>query len=171
MAIEAMKKRRSIRRYEETAVSEEQIREILEAARLAPSWANKQTWEFLVIRDPEKLQMISDVLEGNPAKKSVVQAPVLLVVCADPSKSGVQNDKEYYMTDIGIVMDHIMLQAADMGLGTVFIGWYDEEKVRKVLDIPKEFRIVAMTPIGYPQKMPAERAAKELDEMVHWERW
>jgi nitroreductase len=171
LAIEAIRKRRSIRRYEETDVSDEQLRELLEAARYAPSWANKQGWQLMVIRDAGIRSKVAAVIERNPAAKAIVQAPVLLVVCMDPNASGVQQGKEYYMTDAGILMDHIMLEAAEMGLGTVFVGFYDEDGVREALGVPDEYRIVAMTPLGYPAKMPGERPRNEIDDMVHWDKW
>jgi len=171
VTIDAIRKRRSIRKYEEREVTEEQLTQVLEAARLAPSWKNQQPWRFLVIRDAAKRQAVADILEGNPARKGIAQAPVLIVVCADPALSGVENGKEYYMADIGIVMDHIMLEAADMGLGTVFVGWYDEDKMRQALGVPDQFRIVGMTPLGYPAKEPKPVPRKELDELVHWETW
>lgn len=171
MAIEAIRKRRSIRRYEEKDVSDEQVRELLEVARYAPSWANKQGWQLMVIRDAGIRGKVAAVIEGNPASKAVAQAPVLLVVCMDPTASGVQKGKEYYMTDAGILMDHIMLEAAEMGLGTVFVGFYDEDGVGEVLGVPDEYRIVAMTPLGYPAKMPGERQRNEIDDMVHWDTW
>jgi nitroreductase len=171
LAVDAIRKRRSIRRYEEREVTDEQVNRILETAQYAPSWANLQGWQFLVIRDSETRQKVADVLEGNPAQKGVVQAPVLLVVCADPEKSGTQKGKEYYMSDVGIVMDHFMLEAADMGLGTVFIGMFDEDAVREVLGVPDQYRIAALTPLGYPAKQPKERPSKELGEMLHKESW
>ena len=171
MTVDAIRKRRSVRKYEEREVTDEQLGQVLEAARLAPSWKNQQTWQFLVIRDAGKRQAVAEVLEGNPSQRGVAAAPVLIVVCADPEQSGVENGKEYYMADIGIVMDHIMLEAADMGLGTVFIGWYDEGRMREVLGVPEQFRIVGMTPLGYPAKEPRPVPRKELDELVHWETW
>jgi len=171
LAIEAIRKRRSIRRYEEKDISDEQVRAVLEAARCAPSWANKQGWQLMVMRDADKREKVSGVLGGNPASKAVAQAPVLLVVCMDPAASGVMKGKEYYMADAGILMDHLMLEAAELGLGTVFIGSFDENGVREVLGVPDDYRIVAMTPLGYPAKMPGERPRNELDDMVHWDTW
>lgn len=171
MAVDAIRKRRSIRRYEEREVGDEQLTQVLEAARCAPSWKNQQAWQFMVVKDPGKRRELADILEGNPSGKGIAQAPVLIVVCADPALSGVGNGKEYYMADIGIVMDHIMLEAADLGLGTVFIGLFDEDRVRQALGVPDQFRIVGMTPLGYPAKEPRPIPRKELDELVHWETW
>jgi nitroreductase len=169
--IEAIKKRRSIRKYEETPVTDEQLQFVLETARYAASWANQQGWHILVVKDAGTRTKVAEVLEANPAQKAVATAPVLLAVCMDPTASGVQKGKEYYMADAGILMDHLMLQAAELGLGTVFIGMFDEDKVRAVLGVPDEYRIVGLTPLGVPAKEPKERPVKELDEIVHWETW
>jgi len=171
VTVDAIRKRRSVRKYEDREVADEMLTQVLEAARCAPSWKNQQTCQFLVVTDAEKRQEIADILEGNPASKGIAQAPVLIVVCADPALSGVENGKEYYMVDVGIVMDHIMLEAADLGLGTVFVGWYDEDKIRQALGVPDQFRIVGMTPLGYPAREPRPVPRKELDELVHRETW
>jgi len=171
MAVEAIRKRRSVRKYEETDIPDEKVREILEVMRYAPSWANKQGWQVIVVKDSKTREKVAQALEGNPAQKAVAQAPILIVVCMDPKASGVQKDKEYYMADAGILMDHIMLEAADMGYGTVFIGLFDEEKIREILGVPETYRIVGMTPLGIPAKMPSERPRNEIDDMVHWGQW
>ena len=171
VAVEAIRKRRSVRKYEETPVSDEQLNQVLESARYAASWANKQGWHILVVKDPGTRAKLSEALEGNPGGKAVGQAPVAIVVCMDPNESGSPNGKQYFMTDAGILMDHIMLAAADLGLGTVFIGFFDEDKVRPVLGVPDEFRIVGITPLGVPAKIPGERPRNELADIVHWEKW
>ncbi len=171
LPVDAIRKRRSVRKYQETPLSDEQIKEVLDVARYAPSWANQQGWEILIVKDKEQREKVARILEGNPAQRAVTQAPVLLVICADPGKSGKQLDKEYYMADASLLLDHIMLEAADMGLGTVYIGLFDEDKVREILGVPQPYRIVGMTPLGIPEKMPKERPRRELDEMLHWETW
>jgi len=171
LTIEAIRKRRSIRKYEETPVSDEQINQVLETARYAASWANKQGWQIMVVKDPAMRAKVSEVLEANPAQKAVATAPVLLVVCMDPSASGVMKGKDYYMADAGILMDHLMLEAGELGLGTVFIGMFDEDGVRAVLGVPEQYRIVGLTPLGVPTKEPKERPRNELDDFVHWETW
>lgn len=171
VAVEAMRLRRSVRKYEEAAVSDDELNQVLETARYAPSWANKQGWHILVVKSAETRAKVAEAIEGNPGAKATNQAPVLLAVCMDPALSGNMNGKEYYMTDAGILMDHLMLAAADLGLGTVFIGAFDEDKVRVVLGVPDEFRIVGLTPLGTPAKMPGERPRNELADIVHWETW
>ena len=171
VTVEAIRKRRSVRKYEETELSDDQVNQVLEGAIYAPSWANKQGWQIMVVKSAETRAKVSEVLEGNPGARAVATAPVLLVVCMDPGASGVLKGKEYYMVDAGILMDHLMLEAADIGLGTVFVGMFDEDKVRGVLGVPDEYRIVGLTPLGVPTKMPRERPHKELAEIVHRETW
>ena len=171
MAVEAIRKRRSVRKYEETELSDDQVNQVLEGAIYAPSWANKQGWQIMVVKSAETRAKVSEVLEGNPGARAVATAPVLLVVCMDPGASGVLKGKEYYMVDAGILMDHLMLEAADIGLGTVFVGMFDEDKVRGVLGVPDEYRIVGLTPLGVPAKIPGERPHNELADIVHRETW
>lgn len=171
VAVEAIRKRRSVRKYEETELSDDQVNQVLEGAIYAPSWANKQGWHIMVVKSAETRAKVSEVLEGNPGARAVATAPVLLVVCMDPGASGVLKGKEYYMVDAGILMDHLMLEAADIGLGTVFVGMFDEDKVRGVLGVPDEYRIVGLTPLGVPAKIPGERPHNELADIVHRETW
>lgn len=169
--IEAILKRRSVRKYEDREVPEEDVRQVLETVLYAPSWANRQGWEILVVKDAATRQKLAEVLEGNPGARAVGQAPLLIAVCMDPAESGALPGREYFMADAGILMDHIMLEAADRGLGTVFIGMFDEEKVREVLGVPAQYKIVGLTPLGYPAKMPGERPRKDMGQTIHWDKW
>jgi nitroreductase len=171
LAVEAIRKRRSVRKYEETEVTDEQLNQVLDSINYAPSWANKQGWQVMVIRSPETRAKVSEVLEHNPAQKAVATAPVLVVVCMDPSASGTMKGKDYYLVDAGILMDHLMLEAADLGLGTVFVGMFDEDKVAEALGIPEPWRPVGLTPLGVPAKMPGERPHNDLKDIVHYEKW
>lgn len=171
MMMKIFQERRSIRRYGDRPVEEEKLQAVLEAARLAPSWANMQCWTYIVVRDQATREAISATLERNPAQKAVAAAPVLIVACADPEKSGKVKDQHYYLVDIGISLEHLCLEAWNQGLGTCWIGWFDEDKIRPILGVPENIRIVAMTPLGYPATYPEERGRKPLEEMVFYERW
>ena len=171
MAVDAIRKRRSVRKYEEGGVSDDQVDQVLDVARYAASWANKQGWHILVVKSADTRARVAEALAGNPGGKAVAQAPVLIAVCMDPTASGAPDGREYYMTDAGILMDHLMLEAADLGLGTVFIGMFDEGKVRDVLGVPEQYRIVGLTPLGVPAKIPGERPRNELGDIVHRETW
>jgi nitroreductase len=160
--MDVIKKRRSIRKYKPDPIAEEKIMYVLEAARLAPSWGNMQCWRYIVVTD-ESLKR--KVTQHDWAAK----APVIIVGCADPTKSGTKHGQDYYLLDMGISMEHLILAATEQGLGTCWIGLYfDEKTVKKALNIPKKFRVVAMTPLGYPDEESAVKQRKKLEEIVRW---
>ena len=171
MVMNIFEERRSIRKFEDRPVEEEKLQAVLEAARLAPSWANRQCWSFVVVRDPATRQAVSEKLEGNPCQRGVAQAPVLIAACADPDLSGKQVDQNYYLVDIGITLEHLVLEAWSQGLGTCWIGAFDESVVKPILGVPDDIRLVAMTPLGYPAKWPDERGRKPLEDIVFYERY
>jgi nitroreductase len=164
--MELVRRRRSIRKYRPDPVPEAKIDYVLEAARLAPSWANGQCWTFVVITDPRAKHDLAEA--GN---EWVEQAPAVIVACANPKQSGNKGDQPYYMLDIGIALEHLVLAALEQGLGTCWIGWFDEQKARKALGAPPEVRVVAFTPLGYPAEEPEARPRKTLGEMVRRDRW
>lgn len=104
--------------------------------------------------------------EDNPGLKALVSAPVLIIVCGDPLASANQDDKEYYLVDVGIAFEHIILAAQNLGLGTCFMGMFKEAILKKNLNVPDGWRIVGVTPIGYPDQAPKNRPRKELKEIV-----
>lgn len=163
--MEVIRKRRSIRKYKAEPVPEKDIKYVLEAARLAPSWGNRQCWRYIVVTDEALRKKIT-------MRDWAAQAPVIIVGCADPTKAGNKDGKPYYMLDMGISMEHLILAAAERGLGTCWIGGqFDERVVKEALNIPEDIRIVALTPVGYPDEAPAPKERKTVDEMVCWNRW
>ena len=169
---EALQERRSIRKYKTDPIPEEKLTKILEAARIAPSWANKQCWSFIVVKDENKRNQLADALpDGNPANKAIRQAPVTIVACGDPSASGKIDGKEYYLLDTGLAMQQLMLAAHSEGLGSCWVAWFDEKSVRDILSIPEEEKVVALTPLGSPAKEGTVTPRKGLDEMVYQEQW
>ena len=181
--LEAIKSRRSVRRFSERGVEPEKLRQVLEAARLAPSWANMQGWRFVVVEDPEVKARISELsyveaffatrgYKMNPAQKALAEAPVVIVACADPTQSGDLRGQQYYLTDVGIATENLMLAAHSLGLGSVFVGVFDEEGLGLLLDIPPEIRIVGLFPLGYPlEEGKAGPPRKPLDEIVFYGAW
>jgi nitroreductase len=158
--MEVVRRRRSIRRYKSDPVAQEHIAYVLEAARLAPSWANSQCWKFVVVTDPQAKQALAKA--GN---EWVAHAPVVIAACADPTKPGTKGDQPYYMLDIGIAMEHLILAAAEQGLGTCWIGWFDEAVARQALAVPDGIRVVAYTPLGVPDEEPEPKPRKALAEI------
>ena len=162
---EAIKVRRSIRKYKPEPVPKEDIEYILEAARQAPSWANRQCWRYIVVSDEATRKKIT-------MREWAAKAPIVIVGCGDPTKAGNLDGRPYYMLDMGISVEHLVLAAAEKGLGTCWIGGqFDEKVVRDALGIPESHRVVALTPLGYPDESPAAKDRKSLTELVTWEKW
>ena len=163
--MDLVKKRRSIRKYKPDKVPEKDIEYVLEAARQAPSWANRQCWRYIIVSDEATRKKIT-------TREWTAEAPIIIVGCADPTKAGNKDGKPYYMLDMGISMEHLILAAAEKGLGTCWIGGqFDEKVVREALGVPESHRVVALTPLGYPDESPAAKERKSLAEMVTWEKW
>lgn len=160
--INLVKQRSSIRKYKPNSVPDEKIRKVLEAASLAPSWGNEYCSRFLVVKNVE----IKKKLAEASGCTWLSTAPVVIVALADPSSSGKRNGKSYYLVDVGISMDHLILAATELGLGTCWVGGFDEKKARKALGVPKSLKIVVMTPIGYPDESPEPKVRKPLEEIV-----
>ena len=169
---QAIRERRSIRKYKELPVEREKIEQVLDAARLAPSWKNMQCWRFLVLTDAEKKEdMLSAFADDNPGKKAFLQAPVAIVVCANPAESDLSHGIEYYVADAAIAFEHICLSAHALGLGTCWMGLFDEVEMKAKLNIPDGMRVVGITPLGYPDQEPKARPRKELSEIAFFDVW
>ena len=175
--MQVIKERRSIRKFEQKAVRKEDLNQILEAVRWAPSWTNCQPWELIVVKDQavkEKLQA-SLPPKGNPAIKAVVQAPVLLVLCGKTKISGYYKGEpstklgDWFMFDLGIAAQNICLSAHTIGLGTVIVGLFDHDKANEAVNVPEGYELVAMIPLGYPVTTGSAPPRKEVDEFTHHE--
>ena len=181
--IEAIITRRSIRRFSDRPVADSILQSLFEAVRMSPSWANMQCWRFITVKDPAIKEKISELTyvesffapkgyKANPAKKGLAEAPVVIVACADPAHSGDLWGQHYYMTDIGIAAQSLMLTAHSLGLGTVFVGVFQEEQLRLLLNVPSHIRIVGLFPLGYPRDEKKEGPPrKALNEIVCSEKW
>jgi nitroreductase len=176
--MEAIKKRRSIRKYKPDPVSEEVLLMVLEAVRWAPSWSNTQCWEVIVIRDPKIIAEVAKTIpKKNPALSSMAEAPILLVLCGRRGVSGYYKGQaetakgDWVMFDTGLAMQNLCLAAYGMGLGTVIVGLFDHKKAGEILGVPQDVEVVAMTPLGYPATEGSVRKRKELSEFVFDERY
>jgi len=170
---EVIKNRRSIRSYQPREVEGEKLSRVLEAARLAPSAANRQPWRFIVVNDPEARER----LRRGYDKDWFVSAPVIVVACALPNEAwarrrGLMGREEYWKVDVSIALQNLVLAAWEEGLGTCWVGAFDEEGVKGALEIPQDVRVVAMTPLGYPaeQKGPVTDR-KPLGDVVRYDHW
>ncbi|HME55763.1 MAG TPA: nitroreductase family protein [Candidatus Lokiarchaeia archaeon] len=160
---EVIKNRYSVRSYKPDPVPIDAVMRILEAARMAPTWANKQGVRYVVITDEEQVKNVADGL----GKKWLKTVPMFIAAISNEKWSGMRSNLPYFMLDVGICFEHVILAATNEGLGTCWIGAFDEDKLKKVLKVQKNDRIIALTPLGYPDCEPGERIRKELSEIVY----
>jgi len=153
-----VEKRRSIRQYNSYPVADDLIEKILESARVAPSVGHRQPYHFIVVKDDKK--------KALRLREWASEAPVIIVGCTDSSVS-----PSWHLVDFAIAFEHMVLAATNIGLGTCWIGRLEHETVKKVLNIPDNITIVAVTPLGYPAEKPKPKVRKTLSEMVHYERF
>ena len=176
---EAIKNRRSIRKYKTDPVDDKTLETVLNAARSAPSWSNTQCWKFIVVRDNSLKAQLAETLVAdpalgnNPATNAIRTAPVVIVACAEKGISGFVHGKpstdkgdSWYMFDIGLAMENLVIAATSLGLGTVHVGLIDSQKVASLLEVPDKYCVVEMTPLGYPEYQPNARPRKELKDIL-----
>lgn len=169
-----IKERRSIRAYKSELVSDEKLKRVLEAARLAPSACNKQPWKFFVVRDEGLKQKLVAAARGQTF---IGEAPVVIVACGLMSESygEMGGYMKSWVIDVAIAMEHLILVAASLGLGTCWIGAFDEGRVKEILGLGKDMRVLALTPLGRPAEegvvkgLPVGRQGrKRMEEIVEW---
>jgi len=167
--MDAIRTRKSVRSYLDKAVEDDKLKLVLEAGMLAPSASNRQEWRFVVVREREARKKLAEAAGGQAF---VGEAPVLIVACAETNGHVMMCGQQCYPIDVAIALDHMTLAAVAVGLGTCWIGMFDEKKVKQILHIPEELRVVELLPLGYPAD-PAAVAKKRLplSEIVRYERW
>ncbi len=174
--------RKSVRKFSNQEVEDQSIKAIMEAARTAPSWQNKQCWEFIVIKQKEKIKEIANAC--GIFNKWLENSHCIIIACGDPAKSGNRDGLPYFMVDVAIAMEHLILAATALGFGTCWVGYFDEIKIKNICKIPEKIRVVALTPIGKPEnKEEAKKIIdfrqlilnstrrKKLEEFTHYENW
>lgn len=173
-----IKDRRSIRRYKKDPIADTIILECIEAARLAPSWANTQASRYVVAKDQATREALAGTLSGsNPARQAMIDAPCVVCLVSQRNVSGfkkgeVTTDKgDWFMYDAGIGMEHLVLTAWSLGLGTVHIGLFDARKAEEAIGVPEGFSIVSMTPLGYFEDYPDPRPRKPLEDILYLDRF
>ena len=178
--LEAIKTRRSIRKYAETPVEEEKIIQLIESARLAPSGSNTQPWHFIIV----KSQLVREKLaEASHNQKWMLSAPVFIVCVADIrcrvaedidielNENSQQEELKQIIRDTSISMEHILLEATELGLGTCWVAWFGQEQIRPILDLPADKYVMGIITLGYPAEWPNARPRKDIQEIVHYENW
>ncbi|NFK80119.1 nitroreductase [Clostridium botulinum] len=175
-----IRSRRSIRKYIDKPIEDEKIMEIIESARLAPSGSNTQPWHFIVVKSDitrEKLAKVSHNQEWMMA------APVFIVCVADIrsrikedielslNESSPQQELKQIIRDTSIAIEHLVLSAENLGLGTCWVAWFTQEEIRPILNIPSDKYVVSIITIGYPNESPKARPRKKLQDIIHYEQW
>jgi nitroreductase len=157
----AIRTRRSIRRYKKQDIPEDMLRDVLEAARLAPSAANRQAWEMIVVKDPKLRQELVPMCKNQ---KFVAECPVLLVAIEEPAQ-------KWSRVDATIMLDHVTLEAHEKGLGTCWIGAFDKAQVGALLGVPPNKEVMACMTLGYPDEDPEARPRKPVGELFYHDRY
>jgi len=174
--IDLVKKRQSVRKYIlEKPIEEEKLNRILEAAQLAPSASNSQPWTFVVVDEPELTLKVAKATRGTliGINKFVSQSPLIIVMVIEKPKittqiGGTIKNKEYPLIDIGIAAEHMCLQAEEDGIGSCMLGWFDENKIKKLLNIPTKKTIGLIISFGYaPDDYPLRvKIRKDISKIV-----
>lgn len=166
--IEAIKTRRSVRAFTKQPVSDKKIKELIEAAILAPSAGNLQPWEFIVVRDSEVKHGLSKAALNQTF---IEEAPVVIVVCANPSRSAKRYSSRginlYCLQDTAAATQNLLLAANSMGLATCWVGAFNEEKAKEVLQVPEGLRPIAIVPVGHAKEKPRVPSRRPLNEIIH----
>lgn len=167
---ELLLKRQSDRKYEERTVENDKLEACLEAARLSPSACNSQPWTFVVVNEAEVLQQMRKATADMALNRFIHQVPVIVAVVLEKANltssiGSVIKDKEYTLLDLGIAANNFCMQATELGLGTCMIGWFDEKKVKQILNVPNAKRIPLLIAVGYSAAATRKKIRKPMDKI------
>jgi nitroreductase len=166
---EAIVTRKSVRSFEEREIPDEVMDRLLEAVRLAPSASNRQEWRFVIARDPELRKRLSEAARGQ---KHFAQAAALIACCAETDGHVMTCGEACYPIDVAIAVDHLTLCATAEGLGTCWIGAFQQDQVKEILGIPSQIRVVALLALGHPtDPSPVEKRRLPLETIARYDRW
>ncbi|EJO5346519.1 nitroreductase family protein [Clostridium botulinum] len=165
--------RKSIRKFKNTEICKDKMARIINAAMRSPSWKNETSYKFIIVQDENQRNQLADTIinKSDEASNSIKMAPITAVVVADPNKSGTVEDRQYYLVDSAIAMEHFILAATSEGYGTCWIGAFDENKVKSILDVPENYKVVGMTPVGESDENKETHPKKDVREYVFLNKW
>lgn len=170
---DVVKSRQSIKKFKNTPIDTEKLARIINAAMMSPSWKNNTAYRFILIDEKRELEQISKAVmnKDNSATQSILEAPMTAVVVADPNTSGEVENREYYLVDSAIAMEHFVLSATNEGYGTCWIAAVDEDIIKKTLSIPQNYKVVAITPIGEIAESKEHNDKKDVRDFVFLNTW
>jgi nitroreductase len=166
--LDVIRQRRSVRVYKKDPIPEESLLRVLEAARLAPSGKNLQPWKFLVVQNNElKIKLA----KASNQQDFIANAPLIIVACGFPDECyrSLGRYMKSWPVDVTIALEHLILQAHEEGLGTCWIGSFEEEEVKSLLNVPDQVKVLALTPLGYPGEVPEFRGRKPLEKIISYD--
>ena len=164
----AISQRSSVRAYKAMDVEEDKLKKVLEAARLSPSASNRQDWKFIVVKNRETKKKLAKAAFGQ---SFIGEPPVVIVACGTDSKAMLACGQPMHTVDVSIACAYLILQAYELGLGTCWIGAFNEGETKKILSIPEHVRVVAMTPLEFPNQPPSQKSRNSLDQIVCYEKY
>lgn len=163
--MEAIKTRRSIRKYKRTQVEDQKIIKCLEAARWAPSADNSQPWQFIVVKDPSTRKRLAEIHQWG---RFMAESPVVIAFLADPKRS-----PNYYQGDVAVAVQNFLLAAHSLGLGTCWMGVINtafEEPIERLLEVPRDLAVLCVVSMGYPDERPSSDR-RPLGDVLHWDKY
>lgn len=167
--MQAIKTRKSVRNFSDKKVEKKTLNNILEMARLAPSFFNCQDWRFVVVED---IQTKRKLVKDATTPSFIAKSPIVIVGCGKPNESVTSSDNSSYLIDTTIALNYLTLAAVHFGLGSCWINIFDEKKIKEILDIPEKIRVVALISLGYPKDISlSEKKRKPLGQLIKYEKW
>jgi len=177
--LELIKIRESVRAYSDKPIEREKIEKCIEAAQLAPSACNSQPWKFIILDEPSIREKVAKETYSTiaPFNKFATKAPVMVVIVMEKTNllsqiGGRIKDKDYYLIDIGIAAEHFCLQAAELGIGTCMLGWFNEKPIKKILNIPDKRQIGLLISMGYPtSEKVRNKTRKDISQISNYNKY
>lgn len=178
--IKEIRERRSIRKYIDKIVEDEKILKLIDSARLAPSGSNTQPWKFIIVKSESTKERL---VKASHNQKWMLSAPIFIVCVADIcsrieedmnillNEDSPQQELKQIIRDTSIAIEHILLEANNLGLGTCWVAWFTQEEIRPILNIPSDKYVVGIITVGYSNEKPNARPRKKLEEIIHYENW
>ena len=165
--------RKSIKSFKTDSVDSKKIDKIIQATMMSPSWKNQTSYKVILVDNPSEKGDLASAVENNDnnAARAINEAPMVAVMVGDPELSGNVDEKDYYLVDSAIAMEHLVLAATAEGYGTCWIGSVNEDRIRDILAIPDQYRVVAMTPIGAIEEKQDHQPKKNPSDFVFHNRW
>jgi nitroreductase len=170
---DVVKVRKSIKKFKNTQINSEKLTRMIDAAMMSPSWKNNSSYKFILVDQKSQLEQISKAImnKDNSAAQSIIDAPMTAIIVADPEDSGEVQNKEYYLVDSAIAMEHFVLSATNEGYGTCWIAAIDEDIIKKALSIPQNYKVVALTPVGEIAESSEHNDKKDVSDFVFLNSW